>query len=313
MKCKGCGGDNAVIKMRQHRLALCAECFPAWLRRHTQRTIERYDMFEPADKVLVAVSGGKDSLALWDVLVALGYNAEGVYIDLGIPHRDYSAQSQTKAVAFAQARGLVLHVVDLVATYGAGVPEKAKELRGRSACSLCGLVKRHEMNRVAREGDFTVLATGHNLDDEAATLLGNTLHWQTGYLARQAPVLPATTDGFMRKVKPLCRVAERESAAYALLLGIDYIRDECPFSANASSLFYKRLLNQLEERSPASKQSFYLEFLKVRERGTATFREPERPPMTPCKRCGQPTTAGGLCAFCRLWTREPDANENQRR
>jgi uncharacterized protein (TIGR00269 family) len=301
MKCKGCGGDNAVIKMRQHKLSLCAECFPGWLRRHTQRTIERYGMFGPGDKVLVAVSGGKDSLALWDVLRALGYAAEGVYIDLGIPHRDYSAQSRAKAQAFAEAQGLALHVVDLVTTYGAGVPEKARELRGRRVCSLCGMVKRHEMNRVAREGDFTVLATGHNLDDEAATLLGNMLHWQTGYLARQAPVLPASRDGFMRKVKPFCRVAERESAAYALLQGIDYIRDECPFSERATSLFYKQLLNQLEERSPASKQSFYLEFLKARERGAATFRELERPPMTPCERCGQPTTAEGLCAFCRLW------------
>jgi uncharacterized protein (TIGR00269 family) len=307
MKCKACGG-SAVIKMRQHRLALCADCFPAWLRQQTQRTIERYGMFGPGDKVLVAVSGGKDSLGLWDALTALGYAAEGVYIDLGIPHDGYSARSREKAQAFAQARGLTLHVVDLAAIYGATVPDKVAERRGRTACSLCGLVKRHEMNRVARDGGFTVLATGHNLDDEAATLLGNTLHWQTGYLARQAPTLPASADdlegGFLRKVKPFCRIAERESAAYALLQGIDYIRDECPFSVHAASLFYKRLLNELEERSPAARQSFYLEFLKARESGAATFREPARPPLTPCERCGQPTTAGGLCAFCRLWTIE---------
>ncbi|MBU0492086.1 MAG: adenine nucleotide alpha hydrolase family protein [Chloroflexi bacterium] len=300
MKCQGCGG-SAVIKMRQHKLALCADCFPDWLRRRVQHTIERYGMFGPADKVLVAVSGGKDSLALWDMLAALDYQSEGVYIDLGIPHGDYSAQSRGRALAFAQARGLTLHVVDLVATYGASVPEKARALRGRSACSLCGMVKRHEMNRVARESDCTVLATGHNLDDEAATLFGNTLRWQTGYLARQAPVLPASSDGFMRKVKPLCRVAERESAAYALLQGIDYVRDECPFSERATSLVYKRLLNDLESRSPAAKQSFYLEFLKARDRGAVQFQEVERPPMTSCEQCGQPTTAGGLCAFCRLW------------
>jgi len=300
MKCKSCGG-SAVIRMRQHRLALCADCFPAWLRQYTQRTIERYEMFGPEDKVLVAVSGGKDSLGLWDVLVDLGYTAEGVYIDLGISHTGYSARSREKAQAFAGARGLPLHVVDLAAAYGATVPDKVAERRGRTACSLCGLVKRHEMNRVARDGGFTVLATGHNLDDEAATLLGNTLHWQTGYLARQAPTLPASEDGFLRKVKPFCRIAERESAAYALIKGIDYIRDECPYSEHATSLFYKRLLNELEERSPATRQSFYLEFLRVRESGAATFQEPARPPLASCERCGQPTTAGGLCAFCRLF------------
>jgi len=304
MKCKGCGGDNAVIKMRQHKLALCADCFPAWLRQYTQRTIERYGMFGPGDKVLVAVSGGKDSLGLWDVLVSLGYQAEGVYIDLGIAHDDYSARSREKAQTFAGARGLTLHVVDLAAEYGATVPARvrdAQRARGRSPCSLCGLVKRHEMNRVARNGGFTVLATGHNLDDEAATLLGNTLRWQTGYLARQAPVL-SSDDGFIRKVKPFCRLAERETAAYALLQGIDYIRDECPYAEHAPSLFYKRLLNELEERSPAARQSFYLEFLKAREQGAIRFQEPAHLPMVPCARCGQPTTAGGLCAFCRLWT-----------
>ncbi len=142
MKCKGCGSASAVISMRQHRLALCAECFPAWLRQYTQRTIERYEMFGPGDRVLVAVSGGKDSLALWDVLVALGYQAEGVHIDLGITHGDYSARAREKAQAFAGTRGLTLHVVDLAADYGATVPGKVAERRGRTACSLCGLVGR---------------------------------------------------------------------------------------------------------------------------------------------------------------------------
>ena len=63
MKCKKCGG-LAVINMRQHRLRLCADHFVEWFVSMTQRTIEKYKMFTPTDKVLVAVSGGKDSLAL---------------------------------------------------------------------------------------------------------------------------------------------------------------------------------------------------------------------------------------------------------
>ena len=73
-------------------------------------------------------------------------------------------------------------------------------------CAACGTLKRHYFDRAARDGGFDVLATGHNLDDEAAVLLGNVLHWQTEYLGRQVPVLEER-PGFPRKVKPLVRLA----------------------------------------------------------------------------------------------------------
>ena len=173
--------------------------------------------------------------------------------------------------------------------------------RGRGKpCSVCGLIKRHEMNRIAYELGYSVLATGHNLDDEAAVLFGNTLTWQVGYLARQGPVLPAG-DGFARKVKPLCRIYEREMTAYCLVRGLDYIYEECPYALGATSIAHKELLAELERRSPGAKQNFYLSFLKAKEGGL--LKDHQDPPATmhACERCGQPTTAPGLCAFCRLW------------
>lgn len=304
MKCSKCGGP-AVINMRQHRLRLCAEHFVEWFVAMTQRTIETYRMFGPDDKVLVAVSGGKDSLALWDVLLQLGYRAEGMYIGLGIDEGlAYSHTSLERCRQFVREHRpeAILHVVDLEAEYGMGIPELArKSQRGRGKpCAVCGLVKRHIMNRVACEGGFAAIATGHNLDDEVAVLMQNTLHWQTGYLARQSPVLEER-DGLARKVKPLVRLYEREAAAYALVQGIDYIYDECPFAKGSTTNFYKELLNELELASPGAKQQFYLSFLKARDTGAVVFAQPEAGKLRPCTRCGQPTTAGELCAFCRLW------------
>ena len=109
-------------------------------------------------------------------------------------------------------------------------------------------------------GGYDVLATGHNLDDEAAVLLGNTLRWQTEYLGRQMPVLDAH-DGFGRKVKPLVFLSERETAAYCLLRGIDYMVDECPIAAGNKHLTYKAILNDIEIRSPGTKHDFYFGFL----------------------------------------------------
>ena len=100
---------------------------------------------------------------------------------------------------------------------------------------MCGLSKRYIFNREAHEGGYDVIATGHNLDDEAATLLGNTLRWNVDYIARQSPVLPAE-PGFVKKVKPLHRLSELETAAYAFLRGIDYVVEECPLVAGNVSV-----------------------------------------------------------------------------
>jgi len=139
-----------------------------------------------------------------------------------------------------------------------------------------------------------VIATGHNLDDEAATLLGNTLRWQTEYIARQHPALPAE-EGLARKVKPLHRLSELETAAYAFLRGIDYVVEECPLVAGNTQLRYKEAMNRLESASPGTKAQFFLGYL---DRGAPLFAAQDDATLTACLRCGQPTT-GRFCAFCR--------------
>jgi len=315
MRCRKCG-KKAVINMRQHKLALCKEHFLAWIPEQTERFIRKYRMFTREEKILVAVSGGKDSLSLWDILARLGYEADGLYIALGIEGENgYSAESRKRAEDFAAARNLRLRIVDIPKEYGRSIPELAAlTRRGQGKpCSVCGLVKRHEMNRIARDYGYRVLATGHNLDDEAAVLFQNTLRWQTGYLARQAPVLEATHPGLVRKVKPFCRFYEREVAAYAIVRGIEYQYEECPFSVGATTIYYKELLNELEKESPGSKFQFYTQFIAARRKGLISFHELEGEViLRPCRVCGQPTTAGEICAFCRMWV-TPDMDEEEAR
>jgi uncharacterized protein (TIGR00269 family) len=303
MKCAKCGG-KAVINMRQHKLALCREDYLEWLPGQVQRFIEKYKMFRQEERVLVAVSGGKDSLSLWDILWRLGYTADGVYIGLGIDGGiAYSDESLRLTETFANSRGLRLHKVSVLQEYGETIPEMAQRThRGRGKpCAVCGLSKRHIMNRVAREGGYDVLVTGHNLDDEAATLFGNTLNWIPGHLLRQWPVLEADQPGLVRKAKPLCRIYEREMAAYALLGGIEYIYDECPYAEGSKSIYYKELLNRLEADRPGAKLSFYISFLDAKKKGLfAPQVDPQMENLHACSNCGQATTAPGECAFCRM-------------
>jgi uncharacterized protein (TIGR00269 family) len=294
MKCKPCGTE-AVIEIRRHRAAFCRDCFLHHCREQVRRAISSHRMMGHSEKVLVAISGGKDSLALWDILLELGFSADGVYLGLGIG--DYSDTSRDYAQRYADARGVRLRVVDIPVEHGFGIPEAARATK-RVPCSACGLSKRHLLNTAALDGGYDVLATGHNLDDEAAVLFGNVMQWNVGYLARQRPVLPATA-GFVRRVKPLIRLGERESAAYCVLTGIDYIVDECPMAAGNRHLRYKETLNEIEERSPGAKAAFYFQFLDQMLPVLDGVAEEERAQVGTCARCGAPSSAE-ICAFCKL-------------
>jgi uncharacterized protein (TIGR00269 family) len=250
-------------------------------------------MFTPDEPVLVAVSGGKDSLALWDVLIETGYQTAGLYLDLGI--FDYSVESKARCEAFAASRGQKLIVESVQERVGAGIPEVQKATR-RPTCSACGLSKRYLMNRAAVDHGYPVIATGHNLDDEAAVLFGNVLHWQMDPLSRQSPALASTHPKLARRVKPLYRLSERETAAYAFLRGIDYIVDECPFAKGATSITHKQILDRLEEASPGAKHNFLFGFL---EKARGVFEHVEPTVLNECAVCGQVTT-GEICAFCKL-------------
>jgi uncharacterized protein (TIGR00269 family) len=302
VKCRVCKGP-AVIDIRRHNSNFCVEHFLRLCRDQVAKAIKQFSMLEPGDRVLVAVSGGKDSLALWDILNELGYQVDGLYVGLGIG--DYSDVSGQYVHRFVEERGLKLVEIDLRADEGFDVPTAAAVTK-RVPCSACGLSKRHLFDRAAREGGYDVVATGHNLDDEAAVLFGNLLKWQTDYLGRQRPMLPAR-DGFPKKVKPLVRLTERETAAYCVLRGIDYQVEECPMAAGNKHLGFKETLNDLEVRSPGAKHDLYFGFLEraVDRFGTAGEATGELP-LGACAECGAPTT-GEVCAFCRLAARSRDA------
>ncbi|WP_447974316.1 ATP-binding protein [Nitrospira sp. Kam-Ns4a] len=313
MKCIKCK-TKAMIGLPRHNAAFCQPCFNGFVHEQVARAIKSERMFGRNDRILVAVSGGKDSLALWDILLKLGYRADALYVDLGIP--GYSAKSREKVERFAEttarAHGAQLLIHQVKEEEGAGIRELA-DLVHRPTCSTCGTIKRYQFNRAAVAHSYDVMATGHNLDDEAARLLGNLLHWQEEYLEKQGPALPASVEGFAKKVKPLYRLTEREIAAYAVLNRLDYIVEECPMAKGSKMLLYKDVLNRLEMESPGTKQTFYWGFLERQARALqqasgqaqtteASMAEKDRAALRPCATCGQPTT-GETCTYCKMMAR----------
>lgn len=292
MKCTRCR-SRAEIGLRAHNANFCRPCYLFWFRRRVVRAIEKQEMFTRDSRILVAVSGGKDSLALWDVLAEEGYQTIGFHLALGIG--EYSESSLAVTREFADARGLELHTRALEDD-NLSVPVMMRATR-RPACAACGTAKRHHFDTAALELGCDILATGHNLDDEAARLFGNVLHWQTDHLARQSPVMQPSHPRFVRKVKPLFQASELETATYAFMRGIQYLVEECPNAEGATQLTYKSLLDQLEAASPGSKANFLGDYLR---RGRASFEAATaNRPAQSCAGCGMPSF-GELCSFCSL-------------
>ncbi len=298
MKCKRCA-STAVVSLPSHNAGFCVPCFNDFFTRQVERAIASHKLFTKEERILVALSGGKDSLSLMLELARQGYQVTGLHIDLGIPVSSAAARGVVER--FCAKHGLSLIIKDMTAE-GLAIP-LVKERLKRPICSACGKIKRHFFNKTAIEHGFDALATGHNLDDEVARLFSNTLRWDVGYLSDQGPRLNESDGegGFARKVKPLWRLTEFEIANYAFLQEIEHHYSPCPYSPGATFTMYKTLWQQLEEVQPGRKMSFYTDFLK---KGRPAFaREDERvgDTLQACSRCGYPTSAE-LCGVCRIKT-----------
>jgi len=293
MICRKCKAP-AEVSLPSHNTAFCRDCFSIYFTRQVEKAIRHHALIKYGERVLVALSGGKDSLTLMLELSRLEYDVTGLHVDLGIPVS--SSAARAKVEGFCARHGLKLTVVEL-AKHGLPIPDVKKYIN-RPVCSACGKIKRHWFNRVALEGGFQVLATGHNLDDEVARLFANTLRWDAGYLSDQGPCLEAER-GFARKIKPLYRLTEFETACYAFLNGIEIHSAPCPYSGGASFTGHKELWANLEYTSPGTKIAFYDGFLKRGQPAFAHIEQQSGAPLAPCEQCGSPTSTG-LCGVCRL-------------
>ncbi|THB63258.1 MAG: TIGR00269 family protein [Desulfovibrio sp.] len=300
MKCRRCK-EPAVVALPSHNSGFCGDCFFMYFSRQVDKAIRSHELFSREEPVLVAISGGKDSLALLLELHSQDYQVTGLFVDLGIP--DSSDLARAKVEAFCAAHGLDLQVVE-TAAHGLAIPVVKKAVR-RPICAVCGKVKRYYFNKVAMDQNFAALATGHTLDDEAGRLLANTLRWDGPYLSDQGPRLEAE-NGFARKVKPLFRLTEFETAVYCFLKGIDYHMSGCPYAQGASFPVLKEAMADLEEKRPGQMLSFYLSFLEKGKPAFTAMEKEQGADLAPCVECGYPTSAG-TCGVCRIKAQVADA------
>ncbi len=301
MKCRICRG-KAIINLRSYNLPLCSEHFIERFESETKRIIKKFKMFSRQDKVAVAISGGKDSLSLLYCLNKLRFSVLGIHINLGIYKNNYSDESEKFVKEFGEKFNIPVLIYNLKDKQKKGIDDVVRQKKTFKVCATCGMVKRYLMNRLALENGCNVLATGHNLDDEASRLFGNILYWQEEHIEHQSLVLPEES-GLLKKVKPFTFFTEKETSLYAILNGISYIREECPYSIGAKTIKYKEILNRLEFDSPGTKlrflKGFYSFKKKINITSLRTFKGDKK-----CIKCGMPSTKE-ICIFCRTFEEHP--------
>lgn len=297
-RCTYCTGE-AVYVREYEGAAFCSKCFRDAIEERFRRTVIRHQMLEYDDHVAVAVSGGKDSLTLLNLLVKLEERfprskITAVSVDEGIEgYRDEALELARKV---CQKLGVKQVVVSYRELFGTTTDEIAGLKLGQTPCAYCGVFRRKAINKAAVMIGATKIATAHNLDDEVQTTLLNMLHGDPVRIVRTGPVLRDPRGTFLTRIKPLSDIPEKEIVLYAFLTGIEFQSVACPHSHGALRNDIRSFLNQMEQKHPGSK--FTLRGSAERLRIMLAIAAPVSE-LHECEKCGDPTPHQ-FCEACLM-------------
>jgi uncharacterized protein (TIGR00269 family) len=294
--CTYCSAD-AVYSRDYEGVSFCSKCFRDALEEKVRRTITKHDMLQFDDHIAVAVSGGKDSLTLLNILVKLEKHfpksrISAISVDEGIKgYRDEALEIARKACERLGVEHVVVSYDDL---FGTTIDELTELHLGQTPCSYCGVFRRKAINRAAALIGANKIATAHNLDDEVQTVLLNMLHGDPWRTMRSGPVLRDTRRKFITRIKPLFEILEKEIVLYAYLNRYDFQSVACPHGEQALRNDIRNFLNQMEQKHPGTKFTLGKTADKLRELLTRTAPLSQ---LNECARCGDPTPHQ-LCEAC---------------
>ena len=292
--CSVCG-EPAVIHQRHVGRYLCGTHLIADLGQRVSETIASRQQVVPGDCVAVALSGGKDSTALLLILHRLfGSRSDvrlvAITVDEGIS--GYREATVRSAVGLVRQLGIEHITVSFEELFGDTLD---MFLNGREpeACSICGILRKKALVAGAERAGATKLATGHNLDDEAQSVLMNVLRGDLMRLVRDSG--RESSGRFIPRIKPLMYVQEKEIATYLMVQGI-WDLPECPYAIHALRREVRSVLSGLEYRHPGT----MLRLMENKKTVATAFggKAPGEPVGT-CRECGEPCS-GETCQVCRL-------------
>jgi uncharacterized protein (TIGR00269 family) len=292
--CTRCSNKPSTYYRAYSGERLCLDCFNDTLLDRVKKTINKYKMFEFDSRIAVGVSGGKDSLVLLNLLHKIESSrpkAEliAICIDEGVSgYRDEALRIAEKNCKKLDIELFTLSFKELFNETMDDISQKDREL---GACSYCGVLRRKALNEAAKHVSADRLATGHNLDDMAQSVLLNLLRGDKNRIDSFNPGGLQLGD-YIRRVKPLCEVPERETTYYAFINSLEFQSLPCPYADEAMRNDARRFLNEMEHKRPGTKFIVYQTGLKIRGKPSAQL-------LNRCRVCNNPTP-NEICRTCEL-------------
>ena len=295
MKCDQC--ENSAVYTRKYSgQKLCSKCFSNSIVRKTAKTISKHKMIKNNELVAVAVSGGKDSLALLKIIHEMSsshnFRIKAITIDEGIPgYRNEALEIVEKFCGELDVEHKVYSYKDLfelTLDEALGMRENEKT----SSCSICGTLRRRAIDHAAKDIGADVIATGHNLDDTLQTFVINMLSGDTNKIGWMDP---DTSLNSLRKIKPFCEIYESEIVFYAFTNDIPFQSEPCPHMNEGIRTEIREFLNSLEKQHSGIKNNLYQSVLRI----SNIVKETNYKEKTICKKCGNDCT-GEICSVCNM-------------
>ncbi|MHA7733095.1 TIGR00269 family protein [Nitrosopumilus sp. S6] len=295
MKCDGC--ENSAVYTRKYSgQKLCSECFSNSIVRKTAKTISKHKMIKNNELVAVAVSGGKDSLALLKIIHEMSsshnFRIKAITIDEGIP--GYRNEALEIVEKFCGELGVEHKVYSYKDLFELTLNEALdlRENEKTSSCSICGTLRRRAIDHAAKDIGADVIATGHNLDDTLQTFVINMLSGDTNKIGWMDP---DTSSNSLRKIKPFCEIYESEIVFYAFTNDIPFQSEPCPHMNEGIRTEIREFLNSLEKQHSGIKNNLYQSILRV----SSIVKETNYKEKMVCKKCGSDCT-GNVCSVCNM-------------
>lgn len=254
-------------------------------------------MIKKGEVIAVGVSGGKDSLTTLHILNEIVKQQRttkilAIAINEGI--HGYRDKTLENAVKYCNKNRIKLHIYNFEDEFGYSLDKAIKKLK-LNPCSICGVFRRYLLNQKAKELKVDKLATGHNLDDEAQSIIMNFFKNSTETSARLGPITGIKLDkGFIQRVKPLYFLTEKEVMTYAFIKGLNEELNECPYATESLRNDVKEMLNEFNIKYPATKYSVINSFLDILPLLKEKYKNNN---LKYCKYCGEPAS-NESCQAC---------------